>query len=77
MTNNLKLEGTISRLGMIPGTFYVVAREDRRTYGIDVRRIEGYRGETFKELGIKVGALVRFGTTDDPPIVTSAEVIRG
>lgn len=77
MTNNLKLEGTISRLGMIPGTFYVVACEDRRTYGVVLGRIEGYRGETFKELGIKVGARVRFGTKDDPPIVTHAEVIRG
>lgn len=77
MTNNLKLEGTVSRIGMIPGTFYVVERENRRTYGIDLGRIDGYRGETFKELGIKLGARVLFGTTDDPQIVTNAEVIRG
>ena len=76
MPNNIHLEGTISRIGMIPGIFYVVESENQRTYGIDLGTIAGYRGETFTELGIKLGARVRFRTADDPRIVSTAEVIR-
>ena len=76
LANSLNLEGKISRIGMIPGIFYVVEKTDNRTYGIDLGKIEGYRGETFKELGIRVGANVRFRTEDDPRKVAAAEVIR-
>lgn len=76
LANSLNLEGKISRIGMIPGIFYVVEENDNRTYGIDLAKIEGYRGETFQELGIKVGAKVRFRTEEDPRKVAAAEVIR-
>ena len=76
LANRLNLEGKISRIGMIPGIFYVVEENDHRTYGIDLGKIEGYRGETFQELGIKVGAKVRFRTDEDPRKVAAAEIVR-
>lgn len=76
LVNNLNLEGEISRISPIPGLFYVVENKSQRTYGIDMSQIQGFRGETAKELGIKVGAKVQFCTTDDPRIVASAKVLR-
>ena len=76
LANSLNLEGKISRMGSIPGLFYVVESSSQRTYGIDVNQIEGFRGETPKELGIKVGAKVQFCTGDDPRMVASAKVVR-
>ena len=61
---------------MIPGIFYVVEKENRRTYGIDLGKIEGYRGESYAELGIKLGSRVRFRTAEDQQVVCAAEVIR-
>ncbi len=76
LANSLNLEGKISRIGMVPGIFYVVENTNLRTYGIDLGKLEGYRGETFSEIGVKVGATVRFRTGEDPRIVASASVIR-
>lgn len=76
LCNSLNHEGTISRIGMIPGIFYVTENESQKTYGINLREIKGYRGETDKELGIRVGAPIRFRTKEDQRTVEAAEVIR-
>ena len=69
-------EGRISRIGMIPGILYVLENDSQRTFGINLRELDGYCGESPKELGFTVGAPVRFLTRDDQQIVTAAHVIR-
>jgi hypothetical protein len=68
-------EGKISRIGMIPGTLYVVENGSQRTYGINLHTMAGYRGETLKALGFRVGAHVRFQTAADQQTVTAAQAI--
>lgn len=76
LCNSLNHEGAISRISIIPGIFYVTENGSLKTYGVNLRDIEGYRGETDEELGIRVGAPIRFRTNGDQRTVEAAEVIR-
>ena len=67
-------EGKISRIGMIPGILYVVENDTQRTFGINLRDLEGYRGESLKELGFRVGAKVRFHTEGEQHVVMAAKI---
>ena len=67
-------EGRISRIGMIPGILYVIENGTQRTYGINLRDLEGYRGESLKELGFRVGAQVRFHTEGEQHVVMAANI---
>lgn len=67
-------QGKISRIGMIPGILYVIENGTQRTYGINLRDLEGYRGESLKELGFRVGAQVRFHTEGEQHVVMAAKI---
>ena len=69
-------EGRISRIGMVPGVLYVVENDNQRTYGINLSDLEGYRGETLKELGFKVGAAIRFDTVGEQQVVAAKALVR-
>ena len=75
LCNSLNHEGAVSRIGMIPGIFYVSEKDSQKIYGVNLRDIAGYRGETEQELGIRVGAAVRFRTGQDQRTVEAVEVI--
>lgn len=76
LSNNLNREGKISRISMIPNLFYVKENASQRVFGIELGHLQGFRGETLKQFGIKVGAPVRFRTKDDQRTVEAAEVLR-
>ena len=76
LSNNLNREGKISRISMIPTLFYVKENASQRVFGIELGSLEGFRGETLEEFGIKIGAPVRFRTKDDQRTVEAAEVLR-
>ena len=67
-------EGKISRIGMIPGILYVVENDTQRTFGINLRDLEGYRGESLRELGFQVGAKVRFQTEGEQHVVMASKI---
>ena len=64
----------ISRIGMIPGILYVIENGTQRTYGINLRDLEGFRGESLKELGFRVGAQVRFHTEGEQHVVMATKI---
>ena len=76
LSNNLNREGKISRISMIPTLFYVKENASQRVFGVELGHLEGFRGQTLKEFGIKVGAPVRFRTKDDQRTVEAAQVLR-
>lgn len=76
MPVSVNREGRISRIGMIPGILYVVEDLSQQTYGINLRDLEGYRGESPKELGLTVGAKVRFRTAGEQQVVKAERIRR-
>ena len=74
LQKSLDLQGRITRVGMVPGLFYLVENKSQTIYGMRISDIEGYRGESAKELGLKVGAPVRFRAKNGINAVESAVI---
>lgn len=59
--------GKVSDIG--DGTIYFFdVEQGSKTFGSTFGKIEGFRGQPLKELGIKVGTVVKFVSNDDEKV---------